>query len=231
MTSSSVKLTLKKRSKTGKEVSKKLRSGGVIPAVFYGPELDEAIPVIVESKNVLQYANSPHWETVRIDATLPDGSEEMCLMRDVQRDPLTGDVLHIDFLQLLSGHKVYVNVPVEISGREHCVGVKQGGVFEQVMHELEMYVLPKEIPDSIVVDVSELGIEDTIYVKDLELPESAAIEHDPESAVVMVTYATMPELPEEEEEEEAEEGEEMEVEVVGKGKAKEEEEEDQEKED
>jgi large subunit ribosomal protein L25 len=81
------------------------------------------------------------------------------------------------------------------------------------------------------VDVSELGIEDTIYVKDLELPESAAIEHDPESAVVMVTYATMPELPEEEEEEEAEEGEEMEVEVVGKGKAKEEEEEDQEKED
>jgi len=231
MTSSSVKLTLKKRSKTGKEVSKKLRSGGVIPAVFYGPELDEAIPVIVESKNVLQYANSPHWETVRIDATLPDGSEEMCLMRDVQRDPLTGDVLHIDFLQLLSGHKVYVNVPVEVSGREHCVGVKQGGVFEQVIHELEMYVLPKEIPDSIVVDVSELGIEDAVYVKDLELPESAAIEHDPESAVVMVTYATMPELPEEEEEEEAEEGEEMEIEVVGKGKAKEEEEEDQEKED
>jgi large subunit ribosomal protein L25 len=226
MTSSSVKLTLKKREKTGKEVSKKLRAGGVIPAVFYGPELGEAVPVIVEAKNVLPYANSAHWETVRIDATLPDGREEMCLMRDIQRDPLTGDVLHIDFLQLLSGHKVYVNVPVEVTGRDHCVGVKQGGVFEQILHELEMYVLPKEIPDSIIVDVSGLGIEDAVYVKDLSLPESAAIEQDPESAVVMVTYATMPELPEEEEEEAAEE-EEMEVEVVGKGKAKEEEDEEE----
>ncbi len=223
MTSSSVKLTLKKREKTGKEVSKKLRAGGVIPAVFYGPELDEAIPVIVEAKKVLHYANSAHWETVRIDATLPDGREEMCLMRDIQRDPLTGDVLHIDFLKLLSGHKVYVNVPVEITGRDRCVGVKQGGVFEQILHELEMYVLPKEIPDSIVVDVSGLGIDDAVYVKDLSLPESAAIEQDPETAVVMVTYATMPELPEEEEE--AAEEEEMEVEVVGKGKGKEEEDE------
>ncbi|MFP4481656.1 MAG: 50S ribosomal protein L25 [Thermovirgaceae bacterium] len=226
MTSSSVKLKLKKRDKTGKEVSKKLRAGGVIPAIFYGPELDEAVPVIVEAKNVLPYANSAHWETVRIDATLPDGREEMCLMRDIQRDPLTGDVLHIDFLQLLSGHKVYVNVPVEITGRDRCVGVKQGGVFEQIMHELEMYVLPKEIPDSIIVDVSGLGIEDAVYVKDLPIPESAVIEQDPESAVVMVTYATMPELPEEEEEEAAE-GEEMEVEVVGKGKAKEEEDEEE----
>jgi len=223
MTSSSVKLIFKKREKTGKEANKKLRAGGVIPAVFYGPELDEAVPVIVEAKNVLPHANSAHWETVRIDATLPDGREAMCLMREIQRDPLTGDVLHIDFLQLLSGHKVYVNVPLEIIGRDRCVGVKQGGVFEQVLHEIEMYVLPKEIPDSIIVDVSGLGIEETLYVKDLSLPESAVIEQDPESAVVMVTYATMPELPEEEAE--AAEEEEMEVEVVGRGKTKEEEEE------
>ncbi|MGC9490135.1 MAG: 50S ribosomal protein L25 [Thermovirgaceae bacterium] len=226
MTSSSVKLTLKKREKTGKEVNKKLRAGGVIPAVFYGPELAEAVPVIVEAKNVLHYANSPHWETIRIDATLPDGREEMCLMREIQRDPLTGDVLHIDFLQLLSGHKVYVNVPVEITGRDRCLGVKQGGVFEQLLHEIEMYVLPKEIPDSIIVDVSGLGIDDAVYVKDLALPESAVIEQDPESAVVMVTYATMPKLPEEEEEEAAKEGE-MEVEIVGKSKAKAKEEEEE----
>jgi large subunit ribosomal protein L25 len=88
-----------------------------------------------------------------------------------------------------------------------------------------MYVLPKEIPDSIIVDVSGLGIDDAVYVKDLSLPESAVIEQDPESAVVIVTYATVPELPEEEEEA-AEEGA-MEVEVVGKGKNKEEEDEEE----
>lgn len=221
MTSSSVKLHLKKREKTGKETNKKLRLQGLIPAVFYGPDTGGAIPVTVEARDVLHYANSAYRETVRIDAVLPDGTEEMCLMRDIQRDPLTDEVLHIDFLKLVSGHKVYVNVPIEVTGRDHCVGVKQGGVFEQVIHELEMFVLPREIPDAITLDVSGLGLDAAIHVKDLSLPVSAVVEQDPESAVVMVTYATAPVLPEEEE---AAEEEEMEVEVLSKGKAKEEEE-------
>jgi len=217
MTSSSVKLDLKKREKTGKETNRKLRSQGLIPAVFYGPNMKSAIPVTIKAGDILHYANSAHWETVRIDAVLPDGTEEMCLMRDIQRDPLTDEVLHIDFLKLVSGHKVYVNVPIEVTGRDRCVGVKQGGVFEQVIHELEMFVLPREIPDAITLDVSGLGLDAAIHVKDLPLPESAVVEQDPESVVVMVTYAKTTVLPEEE----AAEEEEMEVEVLSKGKAKE----------
>ncbi|HAG23088.1 MAG: 50S ribosomal protein L25 [Synergistales bacterium 53_16] len=217
MTSSSVKLDLKKREKTGKETNRKLRSQGLIPAVFYGPNMKSAIPVTIKAGDILHYANSAHWETVRIDAVLPDGTEEMCLMRDIQRDPLTDEVLHIDFLKLVSGHKVYVNVPIEVTGRDRCVGVKQGGVFEQVIHELEMLVLPREIPDAITVDVSGLGLDEAIHVKDLSLPASAVLEQDPESAVVMVTYAKTAVMPEEA----AAEEEEMEVEVLSKGKAKE----------
>jgi large subunit ribosomal protein L25 len=179
--------------------------------------MKSAIPVTIKAGDILHYANSAHWETVRIDAVLPDGTEEMCLMRDIQRDPLTDEVLHIDFLKLVSGHKVYVNVPIEVTGRDRCVGVKQGGVFEQVIHELEMLVLPREIPDAITVDVSGLGLDEAIHVKDLSLPASAVLEQDPESAVVMVTYAKTAVMPEEA----AAEEEEMEVEVLSKGKAKE----------
>jgi large subunit ribosomal protein L25 len=85
------------------------------------------------------------------------------------------------------------------------------------MHEIEMEVLPREIPEAVVVDVSKLGIDDVIHVKDLKLPESAVVDQDPNAAVVMVSSARVAV------EEEGEEGEEQEVEVIGKGKKKEEE--------
>lgn len=141
-------------------------------------------------------------------------------MRDLQRDPLTGDILHVDFLQLQKGHRVSVNVPVEILGREKCAGIRQGGVFEQLIHEVEMEVLPREIPDSIVIDITALPIEGTVRIADVKLPESAVLTLSPEEVIVTVVHARV----EAEVEEGAEEEEETaEVEVVSKGKAKEEE--------
>ncbi len=218
--SSIVNIAMKKREESGKEVSKKYRAGGEVPAVFYGPEYKEAVPVLVEKKVIAPYANSAHWETVRIDAGLPDGKTEMCLMREIQRNSVTGELLHIDFYQLLKGHKVMVKVPVEIVNKESCAGIKKGGVLEHVLHEIEMEVLPREIPDSIMVDIASLEIDDVVHVKDLTIPDSAEIDEAMESVVLMVTHARI----EVEETGEEEEEEEMEVEVVAKGKGKEEEE-------
>jgi len=218
--SSIVKIAMKKREGSGKEISKKYRAGGEVPAVFYGPEYRESVPVLVDKKAIAPYANSAHWETVRIDAGLPDGKTEMCLMREIQRNSITGEILHIDFYQLLKGHKVLVKVPVEIINKESCAGVKKGGVLEHVLHEIEMEVLPREIPDSLVVDVASLEIEDVVHVKDIAIPESAEIDEAMESVVLMITHARI----EVEETGEEEEEEVMEVEVVAKGKGKEEEE-------
>jgi large subunit ribosomal protein L25 len=213
----SAKISMKKREGTGKEVSRKIRKEGYIPGVFYGPELEEAIPVMVDAKAIRPFANSAHWETIRIECQFEDGTEAECLMKEIQRDPLTGEILHVDFLKLVKGHKVIVNVPIDVVGKDVCVGVKQGGVLEVLMHEIEMEVLPREIPEAVVVDVSKLGIDDVIHVKDLKLPESAVVDQDPNAAVVMVSSARVAV------EEEGEEGEEQEVEVIGKGKKKEEE--------
>ena len=217
----STRIRLEKREETGKQHCKKIRSEGKIPGVLYGHGYPESVPFYVTVQSIVPVVQSGRWETARLDVVTPGGKRELCLMRDLQRNPLTGDILHMDLLQLKKGHKVSVNVPVEIIGRERCAGIKQGGVFEQLIHEVEMEVLPSEIPASIVIDVSELLIDGTIRISDVEFPESAVLVLSPEEIIVTIAPARVEAEPEPEEEEEEEET--AEVEVVAKGKAKEEE--------
>jgi large subunit ribosomal protein L25 len=212
-------IRLEKREETGKQHCKKIRSEGKIPGVLYGHGYPKSIPFSVAVQSIAPVVQSGRWETARLDVVTPGGKKELCLMRDLQRNPLTGDILHVDLLQLKKGHKVSVNVPVEIIGREKCVGIKQGGVFEQLIHEVEMEVLPSEIPASIVIDVAGLSIDGAIRISDVEFPESAVLVLSPEEMIVTIAPARVEAepVPEEEEEETAE------VEVVAKGKTKEEE--------
>ena len=146
-------------------------------------------------------------------------------MREVQRDCLNGKLLHVDFMQLMSDRKIMVNVPVEIVGRENCVGLKQGGVIDQLLHDIEMDVFPAEIPDSIVIDVSNLELEKSVHVRDLSFPPSAELKmHSDEIVVTVIT----PRAAVEEEAAEALGEEQKEVEVLAKGKAKSESEEESE---
>ena len=217
----STRIKLETREITGKQHCKKVRQEGKIPGVLYGPGYPGSLPFYVTAQSIAPIARSGRWETARIDIETPGGKKELCLMRDLQKDPLTGNILHLDLLQLKKGHKVSVNVPVEITGREKCVGIKHGGVFEQFIHEVEMEVLPREIPDSIVIDISSLAVEGTVRVADVDLPESAVITFAPEEVIVAIAHARV------EAEAPVGEGEEgtTEVEVVAKGKAKGEEEE------
>lgn len=211
-----VSINLKEREVRGKEAVKKLRAGGQIPVSFYGADYKEALSLQISKVEMAPLANSSHWETARIEAQLPSGAKELCLMREVQRNPLTDEILHIDLLQLVKGHKIKVNVPIEPVNKESCKGVKMGGVFEQIIHEVELEVLPREIPESISYDVSEIALGDLVHLSDLELPESAEIIQDPEEVVFTVAHARAVEEVTEEPEEP------QEVEVVGKGKPKEE---------
>lgn len=217
-----VKLVLEARNEKGKEAVKKLRPTGYIPAVFYGPEYKESVPVKVKALDIAAIVRSGHWETVRFNVTLPDGKEEMCLMRDVQKNFLNDDILHVDFFQLMRGRKVSINVPIVLEGREVCVGLKSGGVVEQLLYEVEIDVLPQEIPDSIVINVKDLDLNEGVYLKELPLTESAELLVDPEDMVVTVGLPKIEEEPEVEEEVAP-----GEVEVVAKGKAKEAEEEEE----
>jgi len=209
-----LKVTLEAREKGGKQEASRLRAQGYVPAVFYGRGYPDSVPVKVKSRDILPALNSGHWETYRLEVALPDGKTEMALMRDVQRDFLNGNLLHVDFYQLVSGQKVQVKVPVEILNRESCPGVKAGGILEQLFHEVAIEVLPREIPDVLTVDVRNLALGEEIRLRDLVLPESAELVDDADLPVVVAAE------PRAEETAPAEETERKEVEVLAKGKAK-----------
>lgn len=212
-----VSISLENREDLGKEASKKMRKEGYIPAVFYGQEYKDSFRVKVKTSDILKYANSSHWETVRFEVTLPGGKKELCLMREIQRDILNDEILHVDFIQLIKGHKVHVKVPVEPLNREICKGVKTGGVFEQVLHEVSMEVLPREIPDILSYDVRDLEMNQSVHLSDLSVPDSAVLLDDHNLVVFSVsTSRGAMGIPSEETLELEEET--TEVEVIGKSK-------------
>lgn len=204
-----------KRSATGKGTCRKMRGKGIVPAVFYGPDYRESLVGSVGAKEISSIANGPNWETRMIDLELPDGKTEMALLRNVQRHAITQNILHVDLYQLVRGHKVKVAVPVRIVNKDICAGVKMGGLLEHPLREVEINVLPREIPSEIVLDTAKMGIGDEVFIRDLELPESAELLVADDTLVVMVSRPrSMSVAPAEEAE-----AEEVEVEVVGKGRA------------
>ncbi|MCR4817945.1 MAG: 50S ribosomal protein L25 [Fretibacterium sp.] len=213
-----VTLVMEPREKTGKGENGRLRRAGYVPCILYGPELEKNIQGKLKMKDVERIL-AGRWESQRFTVTLPDGEQEMCLIREAQVNPLTDQPLHIDFLRLVKGRKINVNIPVETVGREVSPGVKDGGVLE-VVHELEVQTLPMNIPDVIEVDVSGLGVGDAIHAGDLKLPDGVELLADPEEIVAVVAMSRGVEEPVSTEEEPAA----ADVEVVAKGKAAKEEE-------
>jgi large subunit ribosomal protein L25 len=205
-----VTIVMEPREKSGKGAVGRLRKEGFIPCVFYGPELPEPVAGKVDATRTTRLLESGHWETMRLTLKLPRGGEEMCIVREVQRNPLTGKIMHIDFMRLLKGRKVTVNVPVRVHGKDVCPGIKDGGVLEN-LHEIEIETLPLDIPEFIDVDISGLALGEMIHVGDLSA-KGFTLLADPEEVVAIVA------APRAVEEESL--GEEKEVEVLGKGKAK-----------
>ena len=179
-----VTLVMESREKTGKGENGRIRRAGYVPCIIYGPEIKENIKGKVNMREVEKIL-AGRWETLRLNVKLPDGSEELCLIREAQRHPITDMPLHIDFLHLVRGRKITVKVPVEVIGRENSQGIKDGGVLE-FTHELEVETLPMSIPDVITVDVSALNVGDAIHVQDIKLPENVSILADPEEVVANV---------------------------------------------
>ena len=205
-----VTIVMEPRVKGGKGAVERMRKEGFIPCVFYGPEMSESVVGKVDTTQMERLLSAGHWETMRVTLKLPAGAEEMGIIREVQRHPLTGRLVHIDFMRLLKGRKVTVNVPIRIQGREACPGIKEGGVLEN-LHEIEVETLPMSIPTFIDVDISGLALGDVIHVKDLSLGSDVTLLTEPEEVVAIVAT---PRLVEEEAVTE-----EKEVEVVAKGKA------------
>lgn len=171
------------RADTGKGNARKLRQGQRIPAVIYGHHRDPQ-PLSVDGRELDRLLSHIVAGTTVIELDI-DGTTKRTLIREIQRHPFRPQILHVDFQELVAGERVSVELPLVLVGT--AVGVRQdGGILDQVMRELSVEVDPAHMPNHIDVDVSELGLNESIHVRDLKLPEGLDVIDDPDATICVV---------------------------------------------
>ena len=160
---SEVELHVKIREKTGKQVSKALRRDGEIPAVYYAHD-QKAVPLSV---NAHKLSRLLHQEVNILNIVFPDGKTKKSIIRDLQKDPVTDQLLHIDFLGIKLDEKIKMTIPIILAGTP--VGVKlEGGILEHPLREVEVEGYPLDIPEHLEVDVSEMALGDVMTLEGLK---------------------------------------------------------------
>lgn len=219
----SASLNASPREGTGKGSSRKLRAAGRVPAVIYGHGEDTRLLSVDEHELELLFSRI-HVENTVIDVTIEGEKKAVkALVREVQKHVVRDNVLHVDFYQIHAGEKVTVEIPIRITGTSP--GVKLGGILQHSLSEIEVRCLPDQIPETIVIDVSELGIGDSIHVRDITPPPGVEFYVDKDRTVCSV-MAPVVSAAEPGEVAEVPEDVVVEPEVIGKGKGEEDESED-----
>ncbi len=201
-----------------KEVGKKahtLRYKGNIPGIFYGHGKSN-IPV-----TMAEAALKPLYKTSAaniINLKLDDGSNHKCILKDIDFDPLTERPVHFDLFGVSENEALVIEVPVRLTGGTPS-GVKEGGILQHVLHRLKVSCLPKDIPDHIEINVANLGINKSIHVADISVPNVTIVE-SAKTAIVAVVPPVIEKVPEVAATEAAVAP--TEPEVIGKGKKPEE---------
>jgi large subunit ribosomal protein L25 len=176
-------VTAESRTESGKNANRRLRIKGLIPGVLYGAK-KEALHVSVSPKDIGAVLKSAAGENTLFDLDLK-GSRRKVILKEFQREPLKGRLLHVDLYEVALDKKIEVKVHIEILGVP--VGVKtQGGILDFVTRELEVECLPTEIPDKISVDVTGLELGKHLRVSDLQIPDNVTVLTEPGVVVVHV---------------------------------------------
>jgi len=221
-----ITITVEAREGRGSGEAGRMRSQGRVPSVLYGGD-KPPVAISVDEHAVKEILKGAAGENTIFLLKLKDTDEErLAMIKELQTDPISGRFIHIDFIRITRGHKLTVKMPVELVG--DSVGVRHGGRIDFVTREVELEILPREMFDKLVLDISHLEVGEHMTVADLvsQLPESATLLEDVKRVVVVVHAPRMVEelVAEEELEEEMVIEEAAEPEVIGKGKGEEEEE-------
>jgi large subunit ribosomal protein L25 len=176
------KLKAERRDSTGKETAHKVRAAGRVPAVVYGRGM-EPIHVSVDSRELFHLLHTDAGMNVLVDLRV-DGDHFLALPREIQRDLIRGRFIHVDFLRIARDEKITVEVPVHLVGESH--GVKEGGVIEHHLWNLNVECLPTDVPTHIDADITRLGINESLKVSDLKAPERCTILTPVDEVVVSV---------------------------------------------
>ena len=164
-----VKLKAELRTSVGRSAVRKLKARGIIPAVIYGGK-DKAQPLQVAARDINTMMSHASGENVLVELEIAgEKSSRIALVQEVQHSPVGGDIRHVDFHAISMDETIQAEVPLEPIGTAN--GVKNfGGLLEQSLRALTIECLPRDLPDRITVDISQLNIGDSIHVRDIQLP-------------------------------------------------------------
>jgi large subunit ribosomal protein L25 len=171
------------RDALGKNAARRIRRGGMIPAVLYG-EGAESVPLVLNKKDVIQILKSETGENTLFRVALKDGEKD-AMIKAVQIDPTTDEILHADLVRIAMDKAIRVMVPVELTGE--AVGVKtEGGFVDFMTREVEVECLPAAIPERLTVDISLLHLHQSLKVGDVALPEGVKLISDGSVVLVLI---------------------------------------------
>ncbi len=168
-----MKLSYSKRNAARKSESKQIRREGSIPAVLYSRGgVAETIVVGNNEFMALLRQVLPGRLSTTVFSLNSDGKGKRAILKEIQYNPTTYDVIHLDFEELFDDHKINVKIPIECVGAAECPGVKLCGVLRQVIRSFPVSCLPKDMPEAFQMDVRTMGMRDSRRLSDLEIPET-----------------------------------------------------------
>jgi large subunit ribosomal protein L25 len=176
------KLNATLRDGGGKGSARKIRAGGLVPGILYGHGM-EPMKVAVDGRELYHVLHTGAGSNVLVDLHVGK-DRHLAMPREIQRDHVRGQFLHIDFLVVRRDEKITVDVPVHLAGESH--GVKEGGVVEHHLWDLKVECLPTEVPEAIEADITDLGIGDSLSVGDVKVRGNVIVLTPPEETIVSV---------------------------------------------
>src|SRR3954451_3575677 len=179
------KLDVAARTEHGSRAMRRLRRSGRVPGIIYGGD-GEPIPFDVDARilrNTLAHSHAV------IELAFDGGQAEPVVVKDLQRHPVRGEILHADFLRIRMDETIQTTVTLEITGADEALGVREGGVLSQETRELNVEALPGDLPDSITVDVSGMQVNETVGLDAVTPPSGVTLLDDPETTVIATITA------------------------------------------
>lgn len=207
---SEMTIDVQKRERVGKGGNREARRNGLIPGVVYGGGKD-SVPIQLDRKSFVEMMKKSDSENPIFLLKLGTGQERHAILREIQKDPVSRMVIHLDFQRVDMNQKVHVTVPIELKGVAY--GVKtEGGLIDFVTREIAVECLPGNIPAHIDLDVTDVHVGQHVEAGALQLPEGVTLFDSPEKVILSLTHARA---------EEAEAGDRAEPEVIKRGKGEE----------
>jgi len=205
MADATTKLAVSSRAAEGSRAVRRLRRSGRVPGIVYGGG-GESVSFDADARELrLALASSG----AVLDLSVDGEKATPVVLKEAQRDPVRGETVHVDLLRVRLDEAIHAVVPLELTGIEEAPGVKEGGVLEQITRELNVEALPTAIPESIVQNIGEMQIGDTIALETLSAPEGVTLLDDPETVLATLSPPRL--------QAEVEEEIEAETELVGEG--------------